>query len=381
VVPVSICLALVAVGCSQPAREPTPAEIRIGVSIELSGPDSSTGPAYRNALELVADQLNDAGGVLDGQRIRLVIQDNKSDPKESLARVQRLIEDEGVAAVVGGGTTTTTLSVVDAVEKAQVPLVSMGSSESIVTPVAERRYVFKTPPSPAPIVEVLKRDFQTSGVRRVGVLAVANAYGDSGVKAVRDGLARENLALAGVERFTAADRDYKAQLRRLIAARPDAIVVWSLVTGAATAARNLDELGYGGRVYFDAGAGAELFVRDARTAGEGVFMVHPVVLAANQVVATTPSALAQKEFFTLYTQRYGAFSGFASYSADALQLIVAAIEAAGSADRRRIRDALEKLSFDGLTGSYTFGPANHGGASGDALTVLTVRGGGWVLAQ
>jgi len=158
-------------------------------------------------------------------------------------------------------------------------------------------------------------------------------------------------------------------------------VVGSIMQGTGIAAKNIDESRYGKRVYFDPGAGAELFLASAGEQSDGKFMVHPTVLAANQITATTPSALAQKEFFTEYTQKYGTFSGFASYSADALNLIVEAIKKAGSTDPGRVRDALEKLNFDGLTGSYAFGPANHGGVSGDSLSLLTVRNGGWVVAQ
>jgi hypothetical protein len=57
------------------------------------------------------------------------------------------------------------------------------------------------------------------------------------------------------------------------------------------------------------------------------------------------------------------------------------IREAESTSGQQIRDAMEKLSYDGLTGSYQFSPSNHGGASGDGLTVLTVRNGGWVIAQ
>jgi branched-chain amino acid transport system substrate-binding protein len=110
-------------------------------------------------------------------------------------------------------------------------------------------------------------------------------------------------------------------------------------------------------------------------------MIHSSILAANQITATTPSALAQKEFFVKYTQRHSTYSGYASYAADALRIMVESIRAAGTTDSQRVRDEMEKLSYDGLTGSFQFSPSNHGGASADGLTILTVRNGGWVLAQ
>jgi branched-chain amino acid transport system substrate-binding protein len=368
-------------GCGADQTDSAAGEIRIGVSIELSGTGAAIGPAHRNALTLVADDINRRGGVLGGQRIKLIIKDNKSDPNQSLQLAKDFVDKDKVAAVIGGGASPTTLSIVDTMEQRKVPLVSMGSSDAIVSPIGQRKFVFKTPPNPGPVMDVMLREFKAHGISRVGLLAVGDAYGDSGVKAVREGTDREAVTLVGVERFAPGDRDYTAQLTKLIEQRPDALVVWSIMPWAGHAARNIQDLGFTGRTYFDSGAGAEQFVKDANAASEGMYMVHPTVLAANQITATTPSALAQKEFFTRYTQKYGTFSGFASYSADALNLIVTAIEQAGTTDHQKVRDALEKLSYDGLTGSFQFGPANHGGVSGDALTVLTVRNGGWVVAQ
>jgi branched-chain amino acid transport system substrate-binding protein len=372
-------LSLIAPGCAADKGSAIQGEIPIGVSIERSGPGRVLGEAHENALKLVVEDINKEGVL--GKKIKLIIKDNKSSEAESLQRVKSLIDNDKVVALIGGGTSPTTLAVVDTVEERKVPMVSMGSSDEIVSPIAKRQYIFKTPCNPQPIVDVMLREFATNRINKVGLLAVNNAYGASGVKAVKNGVERSGVSLVGTELFEAADKDYSVQVAKLIAKKPQAIVVWSIMPGAGYAAKNIEDLGFRGKVYFDAGAGAEFFVKSAGTASDGMLMVHPSILAANQLTATTPSALAQKEFFIKYTQKYGTFSGFASYSADALRLIVEAIKKANSTDRHKVRDALESLSYDGLTGSYAFGPNNHGGVSGDALTVLEVRAGGWVLAQ
>jgi branched-chain amino acid transport system substrate-binding protein len=89
----------------------------------------------------------------------------------------------------------------------------------------------------------------------------------------------------------------------------------------------------------------------------------------------------RKAFFRDYSNRYGQFSGFASFAADALHLIVRGIEDAGSTDPRKIRDALEGQRYTGLTGRFEFSDRFHGGVAKDALAVLTVREGKWVLAS
>ena len=353
--------------------------IPIGVNIELSGPAAVQGAAYQNAVELVAKQIN-AEGLLEGKQIELIIRDNKSDPTEALQVAKSMVENDGVVAMVGGGSSPTTLSLVDYVENEGVPIVSMGSSGAIVSPPEDRTYVFKTPANTGQIVEAMVADFEERGVETVGFISVDNPYGDAGLQAFQAAADAGDVELVGTEKFQGDDRDYTSVVTKLISAQPDAIVVWSIPPGAGIVAQNVAAAGYEGQLYFDAGAGAELFLRGAGEAADGVLMIHPAVLVANEV-QDAPNLAEMQGFYDAYTAEYGEFSGFASYAADALALIVAAIEEAGSADRKAVRDALESLSYTGITGMYEMSPEDHGGLSTDALQVLTVENGEWALAD
>lgn len=353
--------------------------IKVGVNIELSGPAAVQGAAYQNAVQLVADQINANGGV-DGKKLELVIRDNKSDPTEALQVAKGMIENDGVVAMVGGGSSPTTLSLVDYVEEEGVPIVSMGSSGAIVSPPEDRTYVYKTPANTDQIVDVMIEDFEKRGVETVGFISVDNPYGDAGLAAFQAAADAGDVELVGTEKFQDTDRDYTSIVTKLLGTDPDAIVVWSIPPGAGIVAKNVKAAGYDGQLYFDAGAGAELFLRGAGAAAEGVLMIHPAVLVADEV-QDAPNTEVMQEFYSSYTEEYGEFSGFASYAADALGIIVAAIAEAGEADRTAVRDALEELEYTGITGVYSMSPEDHGGLSTDALTVLTVEGGEWALAK
>ncbi|HEX6968489.1 MAG TPA: ABC transporter substrate-binding protein [Micromonosporaceae bacterium] len=357
-------------------------EIPIGVSIELSGPAQVQGEAYQNALRLEAERIN-AEGVKVGDKtykINLIIRDNKSDPTESLQVVKSMIDNDKVAAIVGGGSSPTTMSVVDTVESRGVPLVSMGSSNAIVSPIDKRQFVFKTPANTGLIVDTMIEEFQRQNIKKVALLSVDNAYGQAGVGAFDAAAKAGRLELVAKEKFTDKDKDFTVQVTKLIAAKPDAIVVWAIPPGSTIAAKNIKTSGFAGKVFFDAGAGAELFIKGAGAESEGMFMVHPKILAGAQIPGYTPAEKVQREFFDEYTAKYGNFSGFAPYAADALRLIVAAIEKAGSTDRKAIRDAMETLAYDGVTGRYEFSTENHGGVIKDSLALLVVRDGVWVPA-
>lgn len=358
----------------------TTGDIPIGVDIELSGPASVQGEAYRNAVELVAEQVNQTG-VLGRRKIELVIRDNQSDPTESLQIVKGFIQRENVVGIVGGGSTPTTLSMASAVEDAGVPTVSMGSSGAIVNPVDSRQYVFKTPADTDQIVQVLLEDMQDRGVERVGFISVDNPYGDAGVQAFTAGAEDAGVEVVAREKFRAEDKDYTTQLTKIAARDPDAIVCWAIPPGAGIVAKNATAAGFGGQLYFDAGAGAELFLEGAGSAADGVLMVHPTVLVAGEAPESAPNHEQMTGFYDAYTDRYGSYSGFASYAADALRLLVAAIEEAGSTDRAAVRDALEQLAYDGVTGVYQMSASDHTGLATESLSLLTVRNGRWTLAD
>jgi branched-chain amino acid transport system substrate-binding protein len=369
-------LSLITTGCSAGESDAElEGEIPIGVTIEKTGPAEILGDGELKALNLVADQVN-VKGVL-GKRIKLVITDNGSNGAKAAEQVTSLIQNDRVVGIVGPGTSAAAQPVLEVVEKAKVPMVTMGSADALVQ---GRKFVFKTPPNGREMVAVLLRELKTISAKRVGMLAVRNSYGDNGLAAVSQAMKSHGIPIVATERFDEADKDLTAQMTRLVNAGPDVILVSAIMPGAGYAAAAVKKLGYQGRVFFDAGAGAEVFIASAKEASENMYMIHHSILAADHTTATTPSMLAQKEFFSAYTRRYGHYSGYASYAADALNIMVEAIRKAGSTDPQRIRDALESLQYDGLSGTFDFSPDNHGGASGDGLTVLTVQNRAWVLA-
>ncbi|MCW2502586.1 MAG: branched amino acid binding secreted protein [Actinomycetia bacterium] len=369
-------LSVVASACTANGNAPLEGEIPIGVSIEQSGDSKVLGQAELRAIQLVADQIN-VKGVL-GKRIKLVIEDNAGRPDKAKATAESLIS-QGVAGIVGPGTSSAAQGALDLVEEKQMPMVTMGAADGLVT---GRQYVFKTPPNGATVVEVLIKELVSSGTKTVGILAVDNPYGSNSLAAIQKGVSQAGLSVVNTKRFpeSAGAKDLQDPVDALVASKPDVVVVSSIMPWAAYAATAFKSANYKGRIFFDSGAGADLFIKGAKDSSENTFMIQHQIIAADHTTATTPSLLAQKEFFAAYTQRYGEFSGYASYAADALNILVAAIRKANSTDHQQVRDALESLKWDGLTGSFEFGPKNHGGAEGDGLAVLTVQKGAWVLA-
>lgn len=353
--------------------------IRIGVNIELSGPAAVQGTAYQNAVELVAEQINEDGGI-DGRELELIVRDNKSDPTEALQVTKGMVENDDVVAIVGGGSSPTTMSTIEYVQDAGIPIVSMGSSDAIVNPVEERGYVFKVPAGTDLVIDRMLQEFEAEGIERVGFISVDNPYGEAGLSAFTQSAPEAGIEITGTEKFQAADKDYTSIVTKLVGDDPDALIVWAIPPGAGIVAQNVASSGFTGPVYYDPGAGAELFIRGAGDAAEGAQLVHPAVLVADQIEGA-PNQEEMVSFHEDYTQAYGEYSGFASYGADSLGMIVQAIEDAGSTDPEAIRDGLEEMEYVGVTGVYSMSAEDHGALDPDALVLVTVTDGEWQLVD
>ncbi|OWA13256.1 branched-chain amino acid ABC transporter [Streptomyces sp. CS113] len=356
-------------------------DIAIGASLELSGPTQSIGTAYKKALELQVDSINEQGGVLGGRKLRLIVKDNQTKPAQNITNVNDLINNDHVVAVITGGCSACTVPVTSIVEKRKVPLISLASATAITEPVAERQYTFKISPNPAQDAEVLLADLKKKGVRSVGLLNVDNPYGQEGRAAVLAQAKKAGIEVTGTQQFGQEDKDMSVQAKRLVDDRPEAVVVWAVMPAAGIIAKNLRDAEFDGGVYLDAGAGAELFVKGAQGAAEGVHMVFPRVLAIGDVTSGGDSVRDQKQWVARYTDRYQDYSGFASFAADAALMLRDAIAKSGGTDGAELRDTIETIGFDGVSGPIRNSAKEHSGLQPESLGVLVVRDGDWHLAN
>lgn len=392
-VAVPAVLALLVTGCAAPedaggragSGEDEDAEgpILVGLNIELSGAAAVQGQAYVNAAELWVEQTNADGGIM-GREVELEILDNGSEQTEAVVLTRQLAE-RGATAMIGPGTSPTTLAAMDAILETGIPTFSMGSAEAIVEPATDRPNVFKTPFGSGPNVDAAITYLTDQGIGTVGVIAVNNPYGDSGITAWEEATAEGDAAveLVGVERFEGDATDMTAQLNNLVGAGAGAIAVVAIPPGAPTVRRNaVDGLGLDIPMIFDAGAGAELFIELAGSAADGALVTHPPTLVWDEVADDDPQYEALQAFGTAYTERYGAMSGFAGYAWDALGLLRAAIEEAGSTESGAIVEALEGLGeYVGVDGVYELSAEDHQGLDAESLRILTVTDGEWTVVE
>jgi branched-chain amino acid transport system substrate-binding protein len=162
------------------------------------------------------------------------------------------------------------------------------------------------------------------------------------------------------------------------AAALDAVVIWAYSPVAADFAIHLRDAGYEGGLFLDMAAADDLFLGGRRAdALAGATIIFTETLVIDQVIATSPAKAARKTWFNDYSARHGTYHAFASFAADAVDIVVQAVNRLDSTDRTAVRGLIERTQFDGLSGPIRLTPDNHSGLTPLALTTLVVRGDRW----
>ncbi|MFN7276949.1 MAG: ABC transporter substrate-binding protein [Betaproteobacteria bacterium] len=359
------------------AQEP----IRIGSVLSLTGPAAFLGDPELKTLQMLVEKLNAEGGVL-GRKYQLVHYDDGSDASKANAVAKRLIEQDRVDFMVGGTTTGSTMAMVPLVEKAGVPFISMAGGVAIVEPV--KKWVFKTPHTDRMAAEKVFEDMKKRGITRVGLLSETSGFGQSGRKETQAAAQRLGITLAGDETYGPKDTDMTAQLTKLRAAPGiQALFVFGLGQGPAIVTKNVQQLAIKLPLYHAHGVASDEFSRLAGAAAEGVRLPAAALIVAKQLPAADPQKPVVMAYDKAYRERFKEdVSTFGGHAWDGLMILHEAIRRAGSADREKVRDAIEATrNHMGTGGLVNFSATDHLGLDLSAFRMVEIRNGDWVLAN
>jgi branched-chain amino acid transport system substrate-binding protein len=379
----AIVLSLVALAFARPglAQEP----YRIGAIFSITGPGSSLGVPERDTAVMLEAQVNGKGGIKgpDGKMhpLKIVILDDASDETKAVLAAKKLIDEDQVAAIVGPTLSGTSLAIIDTVQKAGIPLVSCAAAIKIVEPIAERKWVFKTPQSDHLIVDVLVDYLKTKGLTKVGWLNVDYAFGQLGWVEFEKAAAKAGVTVVANEKFGQKDVDMTAQLTRVKAANPQAVIVWSIPPSASIATKNYADLGMKAPLFQSHGIGNKTFITLAGPASNGVTFPVGKLLVAEQLADGDQQKAVLLAYAHDFEAKYGQRNTFGGHAWDAVQMVARAMEKSGS-DRAKLRDAIEGLrNFVGISGIFELSATDHNGLDRRAATMVQIVDGQWKLAK
>lgn len=390
-------VAVTLAGCSVVSDQTAPEPVRIAADLELTGADAALGAVYRNALELRVEQVNQLG-LLGDRRLELEIRDNRSDPATAATNLDQLASDPDVTAIITGACAECLVSAAGTINERGVPTIALAVPIDVSNPVAERQYIFKLGPNPDHTAAALVRALVAAGTTTIALVTTEDLYGEDALEQMTARLPEqvevvahepvngESDLAAMADRITSfqplPDPENPVDPDAEVPAGPDAVVIWAYAGLAGEVAASLRTAGYGGPLFLDAAAAGDLFLSGAgRSALAGATMVFPETLVMDEVVATSPAKAARKTWFQDYTARYGTYHAFSSFAADAIGLVVDAVNRTGGINRAQLRDTMEVTQLAGLSGALRLTPTQHSGLMPQALTLVTVRGDRWRLGD
>ncbi len=357
--------------------------IKIGVVLDSSGSASSLGEPEYNSAVILEDKLNAAGGI-NGRPVKLIIEDSESDETKSVLKAKKLVEQDKVIAIIGASTTGTTMSMVNYLQSAEIPLISPAASIKIVEPVKDRKWIFKIPQSDSLIAEKMIEYLAGKNAKKVAFMSMNNAFGDSGKGEFAKVAAEKGITIVADEKFGADDKDMTVQLTRIKGLKPDAVIVWAIPPSASTVTKNFRTLGMTVPLIHSHGIGNKAFIELTGPDANGVVFPIGKILVAEDLPDSDVQKKPIMDYIKDYEGKYGAMSRttFGGHIPDALYLLKQAIETSGSAEPGKIREAIENTkNFAAVSGVYNFSPEDHNGLTKEALVLVEIVDGKWKLIK
>ncbi|MDR5683735.1 MAG: ABC transporter substrate-binding protein [Armatimonadota bacterium] len=365
--------------------------IRIGVVVDITGPASSLGVPERNTVQLYENDLGFAQIPRGRVPIRWVVTDGESDVTKTVVAVRRFIEEERVAAVVCCTTSPASLAIIGTVQSVGIPNISLAAAATIVEPVRERFWVFKTPQTDRMMIDVLTDHMRRLRISRIAFLGFDDAFGQGGAVELDRLAPAKNIEVVAKEFFARTATDVSAQIVRAMGRNPQAILIWAIPPGANVASKNIRDLGIRLPVYHSHGVANKTFLDLGGPNVEGVYLPAGKVLVAEQLNVNDPQRPVLLEYVRRYESRFGpgTRNTFGGHALDAMLILKPAIERAlrrgvdpgnVAAFRRAIRDEIETNTKEliGITGVFNFSPEDHLGLDKQrAAVMLQVRRGNW----
>lgn len=351
--------------------------VKIGAILAVTGPASFLGGPEARTLEMLAEQVNAAGGI-NGKKVELIIKDSGANPEKAISFAKQLIEEENVVAVIGPSTSGETMKVKKIFEEAGTPLVSCAAAEVIVNPVA--KYVFKTPQKDSFAVQKIFQTMKDMGISKIAVLAGNTGFGKAGKAQLLKIAPTMGIEVVATEVYDKKANDLSAVIAKIKANKDiQAVVNWSIVPAQAIVAKNMRQAGWDVPLFQSHGFGNIKYVEAAGAAAEGIIFPAGRLLVADSLPADHPQKKLLGEYIAGYEGAYKEkASTFGGHGYDAFIILQAAIEKAGT-DKAKIRDAIENIKgLPGTGGVFSFSAEDHNGLGIDSFEMITVKDGAFV---
>jgi branched-chain amino acid transport system substrate-binding protein len=360
------------------AALPAAAQVRIGLMVSATGPTTAIGIPQKNTGDLLPRSI---GGVA----IEYFQLDDGGDTTRGVQNAKKLIGEHNIDALIGPSTTPIALAILDLIAEGKVPLMATVGTSSVVEPLdAKKRWVYKTTQNDDLIAAALIRHMTRNGVKSVGFVGFNDPYGENWLKVFGALADKAGLKMAAVERYNRTDQSVTGQSLKLIAAKPDAVLVAGVGGPGVLPQITLRDQGYKGPIYQTHGVATDDFIRLGGAKVEGTVLAAGPMLVIEEIADANPVKQVAKRYIAAYEAKFGSKPAtFGANTWDAWLILERAIPIAlksakpgTEAFRTALRDAIEKeREVVGCQGVFNMSADNHNGMDERARVLVTVRDG------
>jgi branched-chain amino acid transport system substrate-binding protein len=353
--------------------------IKVGAVLDVTGPNSPLGLPEKLTLEMMEKQINEDGGI-NGKDIEIIIYDTAGDETECVTLVTKLIEQDNVVAIIGPSSTGESLAVVNTVDQAEVPLISLAADERITLPVGDSEWVFKTPQTTFMAVQEVYSYIEAQNITKIAIMTDTKGFGAGGKQDLIDEASNYGLTIVSQQSYDNTDPDMGQYIPGIEGSGAEAVVCWGTNPGPANIAMALQ--GTGIPFFGSHGIANTSFITLAGDASEGVIFPSGKLVVADQLPESDLQKDVLLQFIDDYESEYSdqKCNTFAGHAYDALSMLKIALEDAGDADRDKVRDGLEEIeNFAGTGGIFSMSAEDHCGLSEGCMVIVKIEDGAWVL--
>jgi len=354
------------------------AQVKIGLMVSATGPTSAIGVPQKNTGDILPKKIGDT-------TIEYISLEDGGDTTRAVQNVKKLVQENNIDALIGPSTTPNAFAILDVIAEAKVPMMATVGTSAVVEPLdAKKRWVFKTTQNDDLIAEALIRHMVKAGVKTVAFIGFSDPYGDNWLKVFSALGEKAGIKVVDAERFNRTDQSVTGQTLKMIAAKPDAVLIAAVGGPAVLPQATLRDQGYKGTIYQTHAVATEDFIKLGRDKVEGTVLAAGPMLVIDEIADTNPTKKVAQGYIAAYQKQFGTVPAtFGANTWDAALLLERAIPVAlkvakpgTEAFRAALRDALEQeREVVGCQGVFNMSAANHNGMDERARVLVTVKDG------
>ena len=377
------CLAAAALAAGT-ALSAHAADLRVGVNVALSGPNSSLGIPYSKGMQAALAYKAE----VNGHKIQLILLDDGSDPTAAARNARKLVQEDKVDVLMGSSGVPSSVAIAQVAKETKTPMIGLSP---ISIDGADNPWVITVAQPTQLMVDAVVERMKQNGVKTVGYIGFSDAWGDLVYDALMKAAPAAGIKVVSNERYARADQSVTGQVLKIMALQPDAVMTGGSGTPGALPFLALAERGYKGGVYGQHGLINPDFIRVAGASGQGALMPTGPVIVAEQLPDNYPTKKIALDFRKEFQKVNGTATtdAFSAYSFDAWMVFAdAAARALAKGDpgtpefRIALRDAIfSTKEVVGTHGVYNFKAGDIYGVDKRARVIVKLDNGHWKLAQ